>query len=55
MRWADNPGTTNSAVEGVIPQVESTVFDFDFVGEDELVGFAVETGAGFGGWGGNVD
>jgi hypothetical protein len=42
-------------VEGVIPQVESAVFDFDFVGEDELVGFAVETGAGFGGWGGNVD
>jgi hypothetical protein len=50
-----NPASTNSAPEGVVPQVVGAVFDFDCVGEDELVGFAVETGAGFGGWGGNVD
>ena len=46
-----NPAS-NSAPGGVISQVESAVFDFDFVREDE---FVVETGAGFGGWGGNVD
>jgi hypothetical protein len=50
-----NPASTNSAPEAVVPQAESAVLDFDSVEEDELVGFAVETGAGFGGWGGNVD
>lgn len=50
-----NPASTNSASEGVVLQVESAVLDFDSVKEDELIGFAVETGAGFGGWGGNVD
>ena len=50
-----NPASTNLAPEGVVPQEEGAVFDFDCVGEEELVGFAVETGAGFGGWGGNVD
>jgi hypothetical protein len=45
-----NPASTNSAPEGVVPQVDSAVLDFDSVKEDELVGFAVEISAGFGGY-----
>jgi hypothetical protein len=29
-----NPASTNSAPEGVVPQVEGAVFDFDCVGEE---------------------
>jgi hypothetical protein len=34
--------------EEVVPCVENTVFDFEFVGEDELVGLVVKTSADFG-------
>ena len=36
---------------GVVPRVEGAVLDLEFVGADELVGLAVEAGAGFGGGG----
>ena len=45
-----NPASMNSTPEGVVPQVENAVLDFDSVKEDELVGFAVEISTGFGGY-----